>query len=681
MVEYDRNQQSELSGRPPLRICVAGVGGAGSNVLDRITMDRTVEATLVSFQTDVRVLHHSTSPRKIQLGTELMRGVGAGGDPDLGREAAMFSKEEIRNAVDGHDMVFISVGLGGGTGSGAAPVVAEIAKSTGALVLVFAAVPFAFEGRRRQQQATDALERLQKCADALILFDNSRMGELVLPKDGIQKAFAQADQLIAQSVRAVTGMIGSPGIVKLGLDDLVSALRTNEGRCLFGFGEAKGQNRGIDALKKALKSPLINQGQLLQNAKNLLVHIVGGESLTLAEVETVMKQLGRHVPDETQILFGIGVEPKLGESVTVTLVSSLSATELASRNAVEMAEPERREPPARLPVSRAPIPAPVAVEDDHTMQLFAEPEPEPEPVPAPAPVSKRPSVAMQAAIAAVAPPPAELFAPAPEIAAPVAEPAPAPAPQLFVEEAPVPVAVQAPAPKPRVQAAPAPRAVAPPAPEPEPEPEPEFFQEEEPAVEPEPEWVEAEEAPEQVVYMAAETHTIDEIEEEEFRAPPAPLPLGRDKGFKLSSVLDSLPSYEAPAAVAKPAPAPVVDEIFIEATENNTPVIKPVAETAAVPLPRQVTRPAPAPVEPVMVSHTETVSASEDSDLFGSSPSPVLPSGGNISKKAAPAAEQQTFRLGGNEDRGRFKDTEPAVVQGEDLDTPTWMRLRRRVAR
>ncbi|MDB6118610.1 MAG: Cell division protein FtsZ [Verrucomicrobiaceae bacterium] len=676
MVEYDRNQQSEISGRQPLRICVAGVGGAGSNVLDRITMDRTVEATLVSFQTDVRVLHHSTSPRKIQLGTELMRGVGAGGDPDLGREAAMFSKEEIRNAVDGHDMVFISVGLGGGTGSGAAPVVAEIAKSTGALVLVFAAVPFGFEGRRRQQQATDALERLQKCADALVLFDNSRMGELVLPKDGIQKAFAQADQLIAQSVRAVTGMIGAPGIVKLGLDDLVSALRTNEGRCLFGFGEAKGQNRGVDALKKALKSPLINQGQLLQNAKNLLVHIVGGESLTLMEVEQVMKQLGRHVPDETQILFGIGVEPKLGESVTVTLVSSLSATEMASRPPVE-AEPEpRREAPVRALVSRAPVtqvapPPPAPEPEEEPQQLFAEPEPAPEPEP------RRPSVAMQAAIAAVAPPPPELFAPAPEVAAP------APAPVFEPEPEPV-VQVAPPRPRAQIDAAPAPQPAAPPPPTPEPEvfDEPEMFVEEEPEVAAqEPAWEEPE-APDQVVYLASEMETIDAAVEEEYQPiAPAPAPLARDKGFKLSSVLDTLNSE--PLTVAKPTPAPVVDEIFIEATESRTPVLKPIAETAAVPLPRPIARQTPVPVENEVMSHSDFASESEDSDLFGSSPPPVMPSAGNVSKKPAPtpAAEQQTFRLGGNEDRGRFKDTEPALVQGEDLDTPTWMRRQRRVAR
>jgi len=354
MVEYDRTQSREGSDKTGPRICIVGVGGAGSNVIDRITLDRIVEATLVCAHTDVRVLGHSMAPVKVQLGAELMKGIGAGGDPDLGREAALFSREQIRQAVDGHDIIFISAGLGGGTGSGAAPVIAEIAKNTGALVLVVATMPFSFEGRRRLAQAEEALELLQKRADALVLFENNRMGELILPKDGIQKAFNQADQLIAQSLRAVSTITTTPGLVKLGLDDLTSALANANGRCLFGFGEARGQNRGTEALKKALKSPLIDSGRLLHQTKNLLVHVAGGESLTLVEVEGVMKQLGRHVPDQTHILFGLGVDAKLGDAIAVTLISSLGLTQL---NAHATAAPpsEMLQPRAELP---APTPAP-----------------------------------------------------------------------------------------------------------------------------------------------------------------------------------------------------------------------------------------------------------------------------------------------------------------------------------
>lgn len=382
MVEYERSQSREgTEGNGP-RICIVGVGGAGSNVVDRITLDRIVEATLVCAHTDVRVLGHSMAPAKVQLGAELMKGIGAGGDPDLGREAALFSREQIRQAVEGHDIIFISAGLGGGTGSGAAPVIAEIAKNTGALVLVVATMPFSFEGRRRLAQAEEALELLQKRADALVLFENNRMGELILPKDGIQKAFSQADQLIAQSLRAVSTITTTPGLVKLGLDDLTSALANANGRCLFGFGEARGQNRGAEALKKALKSPLIDQGRLLHQTKNLLVHVAGGESLTLVEVEGVMKQLGRHVPDQTHILFGLGVDAKLGDSIAVTLISSLGLNQLNAHAAAappsEMLQP-RAEMPApapkrEVPVKRsAPPPQPAAAEPPADM-LFTNEE-------------------------------------------------------------------------------------------------------------------------------------------------------------------------------------------------------------------------------------------------------------------------------------------------------------------
>lgn len=375
MVEYDRTQSRETADQAASRICIVGVGGAGSNVVDRITLDRIVDATLVCMHTDVRVLGHSMAPVKVQLGAELMKGIGAGGDPDLGREAALFSREQIREAIDGHDIIFISAGLGGGSGSGAAPVIAEIAKSTGALVLVVATMPFSFEGRRRLAQAEEALELLQKRADALVLFENNRMGELILPKDGIQKAFNQADQLIAQSLRAVATITTTPGLVKLGLDDLTSALSTADGRCLFGFGESRGQNRGAEALKKALKSPLIDQGRLLHQTKTLLVHVAGGESLTLVEVESIMKQLGRHVPDHTHILFGLGVDPKLGDAIAITLISSLGLNQLnAHASAAPPAEMMQQPAAARLdkpqPVKRAtplrktaPAPAPVKEND------------------------------------------------------------------------------------------------------------------------------------------------------------------------------------------------------------------------------------------------------------------------------------------------------------------------------
>ena len=655
MVEYDRSQPTELSGKDPLRICVAGVGGAGNNVLDRIAIDRTIEATLITFQTDVRVLNRTNAPKRVQLGAELMRGVGAGGDPDLGREAALFSRNEIHQAIEGHDIVFISAGLGGGTGSGAAPVIAEIAKSTGAIVVVFATVPFSFEGRRRNAQSAEALDRLGKCVDALILFDNNRMGELTLPKDGIQKAFSQGDQLIAQSVRAVSSMVGAPGLVKLGLDDLVSALRVSEGRCLFGFGESKGQNRGTEALKRALKSPLINQGELLMQAKNLLVHIVGGESLMLAEVEVVMKQLGRYVPDETQILFGISVDPKLGESVSVTLVSALSAHDLASARR-SLDEQGQAPAPAAIPAAkpaRVSAPAPAAREAA--------------PAPAPAPVVQAP-----AAVAAPAPAPA----PAPVV---VAAPAPAPAP------APVQAFVPAPAPvtpppslddlfgeKSAAAAAfaaaeaPAPRAAPAPAPAPVrevPKPAPQLMQEPEPA--------------DEIVYSDEEP--LDDEPEPVVQRPA----IRESTRVRLLSVIQA---EKAASAVETPRPmAPPVDEVDF-APEAEVPVLTPVPETAPIAITRTATtttqvRPA-AHTTQVVVSRSpepEAQTETESAELFA----PPVRREPDAAKKPQPVSEQPTLKFAGEDRTGHFKNTEPSfATQGnEDLDTPTWMRLRRRVTK
>ncbi|CAN5742362.1 hypothetical protein BH11VER1_BH11VER1_08990 [soil metagenome] len=364
MVEFQRTQERELTTVSPVKICVVGVGGGGLNVLDRISLDRLMEASLVTMHTDVRVLGHSMTPVKIQLGVEIMRGIGSGGDPELGRDAALASREQIQAALKGHDLVFICAGLGGGTGSGAAPVVADIAKELGSMTFVFATMPFSFEGRRRLKQAEIALEELQRSADALILFENNRMGELVLPKEGIQKAFSQADQLIGHSVRAISTMVAQPGIVRMGLSDIMAALHSPNARCLFGFGEARGNNRVGEVVKRALSSPLVNQGLMLQNARNLLVHVAGGESLTLAEVEALMKLLSKHVPEHTQIMFGLSIDAKLGDLMTLTLISSLSAQDMALGSPPQSVEPKAILRPVTAPEVEPAKPAPVEVKKE-----------------------------------------------------------------------------------------------------------------------------------------------------------------------------------------------------------------------------------------------------------------------------------------------------------------------------
>lgn len=551
MVEYHRNPLTELTTSSPLKTCIVGIGGAGGSVLDRITMDRAVDATLVTMHTDIRVLSHSMSPVKIQLGVELMRGIGAGGDPELGKEAAMYSREQIRNAIQGHSIVFICVGLGGGTGSGAAPIVAEIAKSTGALVFLTATMPFSFEGKRRLTQAEDSLKELQNRTDALILFENNRMGELTLPKDGIQKAFVQADQLIAQSLRAVSTIVTTPGLVKLGLDDLTSALSTSNGRCLFGFGEARGQNRGSEALKRALKSPLIDQGRLLHQTKTLLVHIAGGDSLTLVEVDSIMKQLGKNVPDQTHILFGVAVDPKLGESISVTLISSLG---LAQLNTIAAAAP----PSEMLPIKDRAMPSMLAA-------VAAKQAPQPK----------------------TAPEPMDMLFGNDQFTQPESQPA-------IVEQ-------------------------------------PDMFEQESFTAEPEP------------VVDAQEDIQIDEEIVEEVAVKELAEPL---------SDLALAPEPE-PEPIKPIVRSRIEDFIPISTARSNTNLTSVVA---------RIPSPKPAPT-------AEEVA-------------PFAPPLNSVAAKkplVSTQEEQIAFRFSGDADRGRFKNTEPALAGGEDLDVPTWMRLKRKM--
>jgi cell division protein FtsZ len=335
------------------RIKVIGVGGAGSNALDRLVIEGSVNVDLVACNTDVQALAGSVASQKIQLGRRVTRGLGAGGDPELGFSAAEEAAEEIRGILDGVPLVIVCAGLGGGTGSGAAPYIVRMAREQNSLVLVCATLPFSFEGRRRAQQAQESLGAVQQYADAVMCFENDRMGELNAAGSGIHDAFAAADQIISQSVRAIIDLVMRRGLIHLGFDDLLSALRSSDSRCLFGYGEASGgPERGQAALAEALRNPLMDQGALLGQSANVLVNIVGGEDLTLAEVQGVMEELARHIGEQTQLLFGAAVDPKLEGRMGVTLISSLGAREAGTGEAA----PIRPAPVAR-PAPAPPAPA------------------------------------------------------------------------------------------------------------------------------------------------------------------------------------------------------------------------------------------------------------------------------------------------------------------------------------
>ena len=320
MIPYERTRQQTI---PISAVKIIGVGGAGANMLDRIALDGMEGAELLACNTDVRTLTSSVAPEKIQLGRNLTKGLGSGGDPALGNQAAQEAELEIRDALRDRKIIFICVGLGGGTGSGAAPLVARLAREEGAFTVVFATTPFNFEGKRRRDQAELALNELSLLANALITFDNTRMGELVLAKQGVHEAFSAADRMISESIRAVTRIVMRPGLVNIGLDDLMAALSSPKSRCLFGSGIAHGENRAQQALKNALVSPLLDRGSLLHDTDTVLVHVCGGEDMTLYELELLMRGLSKHVPESAQILFGTSVDPAMAEALSVTLVSSL----------------------------------------------------------------------------------------------------------------------------------------------------------------------------------------------------------------------------------------------------------------------------------------------------------------------------------------------------------------------
>ena len=377
MIQLSKNYSLPERQEEPIPIKVVGVGSAGSNALDRVLLDGMDKNDLIAVNTDVQSLASSVAARKVQLGRTCTHGLGTGGDPELGYQAAIESADEIRQAIAGARMIFICAGLGGGTGSGAAPIVAQLAREAGSLVIAFATLPFSFEGKRRGAQAQDALSRLNEIANAVICFENDRMGDMVAPKAGIHQAFGVADMTISQSVRSIVNLIQRPGLIRIGFDDLFAALRSQNGRCLFGFGESDTDNRAHDALTQALKNPLMDKGRMLSEAAHVLVQVAGGPGMTLSEVEILMRELGRHVRDHTQIVFGTAVDGKMGNRLSVTIISSLGSEDsVVAQQMPAPPEPFLAPPPAALEqIEEPPAPPKIDITPEPEIAASAPPAP------------------------------------------------------------------------------------------------------------------------------------------------------------------------------------------------------------------------------------------------------------------------------------------------------------------
>ena len=416
MIQLSKNYSLPERQEEQIPIKIVGVGSAGSNALDRVLLDGMDKNDLIAINTDVQALASSVAARKVQLGRDATRGLGTGGDPELGYQAAIESAEEIRQAMAGARMIFICAGLGGGTGSGAAPVVAQLAREAGSLVITFATLPFTFEGKRRAAQAQDALDRLNEVANAVICFENDRMGDMVAPKAGIHQAFGVADMTISQSVRSIVNLIQRPGLIRIGFDDLFAALRSQNGRCLFGFGESDTDNRAHDALNQALKNPLMDKGRMLSEASHVLVQVAGGPGMTLSEVEILMRELGRHVRDHTQIVFGTAVDSKMGNRLSVTIISSLSVEDSAAPDVVPpKPEPFLAPPPAVLEQVEEPPAAPPATPKNDI-------KPEPEITPAPTQPAASDLISFEEPAPVEPPPPPSIKKAAPRLIPPKKKP-------------------------------------------------------------------------------------------------------------------------------------------------------------------------------------------------------------------------------------------------------------------
>jgi cell division protein FtsZ len=300
-------------------IRVVGVGGAGLNALDRMIDAGISQVDFVAVNTDLQQLALSDAPVKIHIGRELTQGLGSGSAPDIGRKAAEESYDQLKHSLRGSDMVFVTAGEGGGTGSGAAPVVARIARSVGALTVGIVTMPFRFEGTRRRQQAEDGARELREACDTTIVIPNDRLLEVLDRSTSMLDAFRIADDVLRQGVQGVCDLITMPGLINLDFAD-VRTIMQDGGSALMGIGFATGENRAREAAERALRSPLIDME--IVGAKGILLSIAGGEDLSLLEVNEAAQVVRQAATDDTNIIFGATVDERLAGQMWVTVVAT-----------------------------------------------------------------------------------------------------------------------------------------------------------------------------------------------------------------------------------------------------------------------------------------------------------------------------------------------------------------------
>lgn len=300
-------------------IKVIGVGGAGGNAVNRMIDDGVQGVSFIAANTDVQALNSNKAENKIQLGPKLTRGLGAGSHPEVGQKAAEESEQTIEDALKGADMIFITAGMGGGTGTGAAPVVAKIARETGALTVGVVTRPFSFEGPKRSKNAAEGITQLKQYVDTLVIIANNRLLEMVDKKTPMMDAFKEADNVLKQGVQSISDLITSTDYVNLDFAD-VKTVMENQGAALMGIGRASGENRTVEATKLAISSPLLEVS--IDGAKQVLLNITGGPDLTLFEAQDASEIVSKAAGDDVNIIFGTSINPNLGDEVVVTVIAT-----------------------------------------------------------------------------------------------------------------------------------------------------------------------------------------------------------------------------------------------------------------------------------------------------------------------------------------------------------------------
>jgi cell division protein FtsZ len=301
------------------QIKVIGIGGAGGAAINRMVAAGIENVEFIAVNTDAQALHHSKAHKKLHIGKDATRGLGAGADPSVGETAAKESIEEIREILKGADMVFITIGAGGGTGSGAGHVVAELAKEMGILVIGFATKPFAFEGEKRRKNAETAVERLKEAVDTLIVIPNDRLLQTIDRDTPLMEAFKVADDVLRQGVQGISDLITVHGLINLDFAD-VKAVMTKAGSALMGIGRASGENRAVEAAKQAIESPLLEVS--IDGARGILFNVIGGNDLTMHEINAAAETITTAADPEANIIFGATISPELEGEVIITVVAT-----------------------------------------------------------------------------------------------------------------------------------------------------------------------------------------------------------------------------------------------------------------------------------------------------------------------------------------------------------------------